>query len=185
MSDSRTLLALARQSLGEPRHAAANLMALEVPMAAVWPAFFLVNILTVILGQLIGAGQTPPLLVAGFTIAFGLVSVVLIHRIGGAFGGIGTFDDTLMLTTFLQTLFLAGQAAQVALLVVLPPLAGVFGIALLFFVAWLNINFIAALHGFSSLWRALAVLLAASFILAVIVMFVLSATGQLPEAPPA
>ena len=181
MTLGRTLMALARQSLTEPRAAAANLIALDLPMSVVWSGFFVVNIISVILGQMFLGSDTAPFVVAAFTIVFSLFSVALVVQMGRFLGGTGQFREALMLTAFLQGVFLVGQAIQILLMIILPPLAGTYGIFLLLFVAWINVNFIAALHGMASLWRAFGVLMLASFVLAMIAIFFLSMTGQLPE----
>lgn len=185
MTATNTIAAIARQSLSEPRPAAANLMALGIPMPVVWNAFILVNILSVLLAAAMSGFQlqTPPILAAAFATGLSLASVVLIVKIGQALGGHGTFADALLLTTFLSAIFLAGQLFQLVLLLVLPPLAGLFGIALILFGAWLNINFIAAVHGFTSLWRAVGTLALGSLVLAMIVLFFMSMTGNIPGAP--
>lgn len=186
MSLGTTLAALGRQSLTEPRPAAANIMALGLPIQAVWPAFFLVNILSVLVASVLPGAEAgaPPITAALFTTALSLGSVVVVLKVGHALGGHGTFSDTLLLTTFLSALVLAGQCVQIILAFVFPPMAVVFGIALILFAVWLNINFIAAIHGFTSLMRAFGVLIIGSFVLAVCVMIVLAMTGNLPEPPP-
>lgn len=185
MSLFQTLAALGRQSLTEPRPAAANLMALGLPIQAVWLAFFLVNILGVMIAFFL-PGADPggsPIMGALFATGVSFASVVVILKVGQALGGTGTFGDTLLLMTFLSAIVFAGQIVQLVLTVVLPPMAFVFGIAVILFAVWLNVNFIAAVHGFSSLMRALGVLVLGSFILAVIMMIVLTLTGNMPEPP--
>lgn len=184
MSMANTLAALARQSMTEPRPAAANLMALGIPREALWPAFVLVNIVSVVLAALMfGPQEVPPFRTAAVSLVSSVLSIMLVLKLGQLMGGKGTFEDTLLLTTFLQAIFLVGQVIQVFISFIFLPLAGLYFFALLIFVIWLNINFIAALHGFTSLWRAFGTLMLASFALAMLFMFYLGLTGQLPEPP--
>ena len=183
MSPGQTLVAIGRRSLTEPRPAAADLMALGLPMQAVWTGFFLTNILGILVSSLLPGAAGSPFLSALFAIALSLGSVVVVVHVGRALGGHGTFADTLLLTTFLSALVLVGQVAQLVLSLVFPPVAGIFGIAVILMAVWLNVNFIAAIHGFSSLLRALGVMVLGSFVLALGVMVVLALTGNLPEPP--
>ena len=184
MSLGTTLATLGRQSLTEPRPAAANLMALGLPVQAIWLGFFLINILGILVASFLpGSDGGQPILSAIFATALAFGSVVVVLKVGQALGGHGTFADVLLLTTFLSALVLAGQIVQLVLALVFPPLAVVFGFAVILMAVWININFIAAVHGFSSLMRAFGVLVLSSFVLAMIAFFVLAATGNLPEPP--
>ena len=90
-------------------------------------------------------------------------------------------DEALLLTVFLQAILFTGQLIELGLLILLPPIAGLFSVALIVVAFWLNINFIATLHGFSSLWRAFGVLVIATVAVALVLVFLMTLTGIGPE----
>ena len=176
---------LARQAVTEPREAASTLLSMGIPKAAYWPAFFALVALSVILAETVALVAPPaptvvmpgPLLMAALTALISAISVWAVWRVGRAAGGTGSFDEALLLTVFLQAILLAGQVVEFLLLLILPPLSGLFGIALIVLAFWLNINFIATLHGFSSLWRAFGVLVIATMGVALVLVFLMTLTG--------
>lgn len=177
-------LPVVKQSLREPREAAATLLSMGVPKALLWPGFALLVVLSVILifasGPLTAPGSENPVSPFGLTITSGLAgaaSVFLVWKIGELLGGKGGFDETLLLTVFLQGMIFAGQLIELALIMVIPPLADIYYIALIVFMFWLNLNFIAVLHGFGSLWRAFGVLILASIGVAFVLVFAMSLAG--------
>ena len=177
-------LPVAAQAIREPREAANTLMSLGVPSAALWPAFGALVCLTVILTSLSGGQSTggEAALVGPLSLAFtsalaGAASVFLVWKIGGALDGTGSFEETLLLTVFLQGIVFAAQLVEFVIFLFLTPLAGVFSIAVIVLTFWINLNFIAALHGFTSLWRAFGVLLFASLGVALILVFAMSLLG--------
>jgi hypothetical protein len=78
------------------------------------------------------------------------LSVVLIHRVGQAFGGRGSFPDALLIVVWLQVLTLALQVLQLLATVIAPPLAGIIGLGGFVLFLWLMTAFITELHGFRS-----------------------------------
>ncbi len=70
---------------------------------------------------------------------------------GKGFGGTGSFEETMLLITWLQFILVCLQVAQTLALVLLPPFAGMIGIGALVLFFWLLVNFVAVLHGFTSL----------------------------------
>ena len=172
------------QALREPREAASTLMAMGVPHAALWPAFGALVALSVILSFVTGGvdqsaneAALGPLMLAISSAVAGAASVFLVWKIGVAMDGKGSFEETLLLTVFLQGVIFAGQLVEFVLFLFMPPLSGVFSIALIVLTFWINLNFIAALHGFPSLWRAFGVLLFASLGVALILIFLMSLAG--------
>lgn len=179
-----TFLPIAVQAVREPREAASTLMSMGVPTAALWPAFGALVCLSVILSFLSGglepaAGQAAlgPLVLAVTSSVAGAASVFLVWKIGAAMGGTGRFEEALLLTVFLQGMIFAGQLIEFMLYLVVPTLSGIFSIAIILLTFWINLNFIAALHGFASLWRSFGVLLFASLGVALILIFVMSLLG--------
>ncbi|SMX24483.1 hypothetical protein [Boseongicola aestuarii] len=179
-----TFFPIAAQAVREPREAASTLMSMGVPTAALWPAFGALVCLSVILSFLSGglepaAGQASvgPLVLAVTSAVAGAASVFLVWKVGAAMDGTGRFEEALLLTVFLQGLIFAGQLVEFVLYLVVPALSGVFSIAIILLTFWINLNFIAALHGFSSLWRSFGVLLFASLGVALILIFLMSLLG--------
>ncbi len=177
-------LPVVRQLFREPREAASTLLSMGVPKQVLWPAFTLLVVLSVILIFLIGAptGPNDEAIVSPFSLTLssalaGAASVILIWKIGDFMGGKGGFDETLLLTVFLQGMIFAGQLVELALVLVIPPIADIYYIALIVFMFWLNLNFIAVLHGFGSLWRAFGVLVFASIGVAFVLIFAMSLAG--------
>lgn len=178
-------LNLGRQALSEPREAAATLLSMGVPREAYWPAFFLLVVLSVLLNEVLSlispapplAPTIPPIVMGLITAVISAVSIWAVWKVGQAMGGTGTFNETLLLTVFLQGILFAGQLVELALLLAMPVLAGLFSLALVLFALWLNINFIATLHGFTSLWRAFGVLIMATLGVALALVFLMTLTG--------
>ena len=178
-------LNLGRQALSEPREAAATLLSMGVPREAYWPAFFLLVVLSVLLNEVLSlispapplAPTIPPIVMGLITAVISAVSIWAVWKVGQAMGGTGTFNETLLLTVFLQGILFAGQLVELVLLLAMPVLAGLFSLALVLFALWLNINFIATLHGFTSLWRAFGVLIMATLGVALALVFLMTLTG--------
>ncbi|MXQ07589.1 hypothetical protein GQ651_06995 [Alphaproteobacteria bacterium GH1-50] len=176
---------LARQALTEPREAASTLLSMGVPKAAYWPAFFALVALSVILNEVVAlmtpgpaiGPQIAPLVMAALTALISAVSVWAIWKVGRAMGGTGSFDEALLLTIFLQAILFTGQLVEVGLMLILPPIAGLFSVALIILAFWLNVNFVAALHGFTSLWRAFGALILATLGVALVLIFLMTLTG--------
>jgi hypothetical protein len=78
------------------------------------------------------------------------LSAVLIHRVGQARGGTGSFVDAMLIVVWLQVLMLALQVVQLLALVIAPPLAALLNLGGLVLFFWLMTNFVAELHGFTS-----------------------------------
>jgi len=158
------LLRMARDTVSNPREGAAMILKLDLPMRALWLSFGLVIVLSMFLGEavtlLMGAPDpaampadmmvspiTMGVLQAGFLflVAHGMA------RIGQLFGGTGGFDGALALVVWLQFIFLVVQVIQLAAMLIVPPVAGLITILAMGLFFWLLVNFIATLHGFTSL----------------------------------
>lgn len=155
------IMRLAVETVSEPRAVATRLMGLGMPRSALWQLVVLVVVLSVILAQLttlVAPRAMGMEMMLGGPLMLGLVQVALTvllvfgtFYIGRAFGGTGRFDDTILLIVWLQVVMILLQLLQTALLMVLPPLAAVVGVAGLVIFVWIFINFVATLHGFASL----------------------------------
>lgn len=180
----QALISIAREAYRDPREAAVRLLSLGLPGAAVWPAFGVIILVSVLVG---GIGDTiaPP--AAGQPVSYFLLCVLLgviflafavgVWKIGEAFGGKGSFEETMIVGIFFQAVLLPLQAVHLALAIVVPGVAGLFGILLLFYGVWVNVNFIDALHGFASFGKSLGVLILASFVAAIALLLVIVLVG--------
>lgn len=167
-----SLFAQASRVWREPRASAADILQLGVPSTALMPALLLVVVISVIFDTLlsivmIGPDQTsaPFRLALIYMVIVALFSVVL-TGVGRMFGGNGTFPNALMLAIFLQALLVPASAIQLVLAIISPQLAFLFIFVVAAVFIWLQVNFVAALHGFEKLGRAFMALLIASFIVA-------------------
>jgi hypothetical protein len=163
MSLADRMTRLARLTLQNPRQAARALLAEGVPLSARTTGLLLVAVVSALLASiqisLNPQGLDPisaVLLASPFRAAlvqwgFLALSVLLIHRVGLAFGGTGSFPDALLLVVWLQCLTLVLQVLQLASSVMVPALAGMIGLAGFVLFLWLMTNFIAELHGFRAL----------------------------------
>ena len=158
------LLRMARHTVSNPRDGAAVILKLHLPMRALWLAFGLVIVLSMFLGEAVAllmgppdqAAMPPEMMVSPITMgviqaAFLFLVAHGIARIGQLFGGSGDFQGALALIVWLQFIFLVVQVIQLAAMLVVPPVAGLITILAMGLFFWLLVNFIATLHGFSSL----------------------------------
>jgi hypothetical protein len=187
------LIRLAQLTLANPRQAAQVLLAEDVPMRARTAGLLLVAVVSALLASLqIGLDRQPldvftaymlasPFRAAIFQWFFLALSVVLITRVGQAFGGRGSFADALLIVVWLQLLTLALQVLQLVASVVAPPLAGIIGLVGFGLFIFLMTTFIAELHGFASRGKVFAGMaltaLATGFVLGILLMLIVG-----PEA---
>ena len=193
MTLGERFLSLTQLTLQDPRQATRVLLAEGVPMRARTGGLLLVAVVSAVFAS-IQLGASPQALdpLSAFMLAspfraavvqclFLALSVVLIHRVGRAFGGKGSFPDALLVVVWLQLLTLAIQVLQLAATLVAPPLAGIIGLGGFVLFLWLMTAFIAELHGFAS--RGLVFLgmvlsaLGAGLILGIVMILILG-----PEA---
>ncbi|MEM7719902.1 MAG: YIP1 family protein [Pseudomonadota bacterium] len=165
-----SLLAQGVRAVREPRAAAADILALGVPRDVVLPALVLVAILNVMLDTALFAAipdvqiTSEPLRSLVFYLCVASGFALILSFVGKWFQGVGNFEDALLLIVVLQAMILPATAIQVMLALFSPSLAILFLYAVVLYMVWVQINFVAALHGFSTLGRAVAVTLIASFI---------------------
>lgn len=132
--------ALAVLTLQDPRQAARTLLAEGVPLRARTAGLLLVAVVSALLASLqLGTGRqgldpfsafmlASPFRAAVVQWLFLALSVVLIHRVGRAFGGRGALADALLIVVWLQLLTLVLQVLQLVASLIAPPLAGVIGL---------------------------------------------------------
>jgi hypothetical protein len=191
------LVNLAQLTLQDPGQAARVLLAEGVPMRARTGGLLLVAVLSALMASLqVGTGRADldpfsafmlasPFRAALFQWGFLALSVLLMHRVGRAFGGRGSLADALLVVVWLQIIMLGFQTLQLVVSPILPPLAGVIGLVSFVVYFWLMSCFIAELHGFASRGRVfLGIILtglAAGLVLAVLMILFLGPEAVLPN----
>jgi hypothetical protein len=192
-----SLLRLARDTVSNPREGAATVLSFAPERAAIWLMFALVIVLSLLLreivalsinfpteGPILGPMQNSPIVLGLVMAGFLFIIIHAVHRIGGFFGGTGSFEEAALLVIWLQFILICVQVIQIVTLFVLPPLAGLITIVAIALYVWLLVNFIAVLHGFTSLGMVFVATLASAFALLFAFSIVLSLLG-LGVAPPA
>lgn len=180
------LLQAARFTVQDPRAGARALMAMRLPMSVRWLAFGLVvtgsSLMTVLAVRFSPAGSDPavaqvlsqPIALALMQGVVMLVFAQLMARVGQLAGGKGGFADALLLLTWVQVILMLLQIAQIVLELALPPLADLLGLLGLGLMFWLVTNFVAELHGFTSLGAVFAgvicTLLVAGFVVTMLLV---------------
>jgi len=178
-----TLLAQGVRAWREPREAAADVMALGVPREAMVPGLLLIVVVSVIINALAEMLSPSPMSVIShfqmtvFLLVLFATFAFAVCKVGQAFDGAGSCSDSLLLAVFFQAIFVPAQMLQVVLIAVAPGLASLFALFLFGFGIWVNINFIAALHGYPTLGKAFGVLIAASFVVAIAMILVAPVIG--------
>jgi hypothetical protein len=154
------VLKLVWDSIKTPQEGASAILNFAPNRVTIWYMLALVVILSVLLAQgtnlLFGGDVAGPFTMSPISLGIiqGVLLIVMIYAtywIGRAFGGSGSLEETMLLVTWLQFILVCVQVAQTLAMVVMPPFAGLIGVAALFIFFWLLVNFIAVLHGFSSL----------------------------------
>jgi hypothetical protein len=182
-----SLLAMAWRTIRNPREGATELLSLGVPREALWPALALVVVLSILFAQVTSLLMTGQSGTAGMPIgpaATGFIQLLLlvvmvfaIFWIGRAMGGSGSFEEAVLLVAWLQFIMVCLQVVQAAALLILPPVAGLIGIAGLVLFLWLLTNFIAVLHGFSSLVQVFVMIIVAAIGIAFGLSIILTLIG--------
>lgn len=178
-----TLFSQGARAFREPRAAAADLIALGIPREVLLPAMLLVVVLSVIINA-VAEALAPSLMstvthfqMTVFLLALFVAFALAMCKVGQALGGIGQCQDSLLLAVFFQAIFIPLQIFQVVLLAISPVLASFLALFLFVLGIWVNINFIAALHGYSSLGKAFGVMILSSLVVAVVMMLVAPLVG--------
>jgi Yip1 domain len=165
-------------TISRPRDMARHLIALNPPMALRWQGFLLMTLLSTVLpfaaGWIAGGemraefAAASPFVMVLLQLAFNGITVVLVHRIGQALGGKGTFPDALLLIVWMQVVLMVPQLAQCLVMIVAPglmlPIIAASGVLLF----WLLSNFTAELHGFQSALRVFGSICGIIFLIALL-----------------
>jgi hypothetical protein len=184
------LLRLARETVSNPREGAATVLSYAPVRQALWLMFALVVVISLLLreivtvfagiasdGPIMGPMQDSPYILGLVMAGFLFLTIHAVHRIGRFFGGTGSFEESALLVIWLQFILICIQAIQIVTLFILPPLAGLITIAAIAIYVWLLVNFIAVLHGFTSLGMVFVATLLSSFALLIVFSIVLSVLG--------
>lgn len=193
MTDIATLgnlVRLARDTISNPREGATTVLSFAPSRQALWLMFALVVVVSMMLGEIVALLAPPPaegpmtdpftrspMLLGLVQAGFLFIMIHLIYRVGAFFGGTGRFEETALLVIWLQFIFACVQIVQIIAMLVIPPLAvfiTLLAIALFF---WLLVNFIAVLHGFTSLWAVFFMTFLAGFGALTLLSMILSALG--------
>ena len=189
------LLAMVGRSLRSPREGAEEVLALGVPKEALWLILAIVVVLSVVLAQatsliVVGAGGemfdgllSNPMVTGTIQLGLLLLMIAAVYVIGRAMGGSGSFEESMLLMSWLQFIMVVIQVAQTLAMLVLPPVAGLIGVAALVIFFWLLTNFIAVLHGFRSLAQVFVMILVSGFTIAFFFSLVLTLLGVTMPMP--
>jgi hypothetical protein len=184
---TQNLLVAARDTLRDPAGAARYVMGLNLSTAQGLMALVLTatlaTLLTALMQGFLGPIDDPgmqnlfnqPFLLAISQFGLMLLGAALMWRLGQAFGGKGSFAQSLALVAWLEVVLILLQLVEVLVLLALPILALPIGLFSIFAFFFLLTHFTAALNGFVSLTKtffailgtAVALLFLASIVLMV------------------
>lgn len=181
------LLALALRSVADPVEGGKAVLALNPVMAVRWmllvaaisTAIVVLYIAPVLMG--VAAEMPPPLYFALWQLGLNLFAIALISYVGRAFGGTGSFPDTLFLMGWLQALTVPLLVLQLVVTAILPGLNVMVVMAEVALSIWLLTGFVCAIHGFTS---RIAVLIGGLMVLMAVSMVVSTLLLMLGFEPP-
>jgi hypothetical protein len=180
------LVAMAWRSVKNPREGATEVLSLGIPREALWPALALVVVLSILLANvtaLILAGEAAAAMPVGpaatgfIQLALLVVMVFAVFWIGRAMGGTGSFEESVLIVAWLQFIMVCLQVVQAGILVISTPIAEIFGLLGVLLFLWLLTNFVAVLHGFSSLFQVFVMILVSAFGIAFGLSIILTLIG--------
>lgn len=191
-----SILAMVWRTVKNPREGAAEVLSLGIPREALWTVLALVVVLSILLAQVMsllvlsggGAIAGPisigPLATGFIQILLLILMVFAIYWIGKAVGGTGSFEEALLLVSWLQFIMVCLQAVQTVFVLILPPMATLIGVLGLALFLWLLTNFIAVLHNFRSLPMVFMMIILSAFGIAFglsIILALIGVTGPIME----
>lgn len=192
------MIALMKHTLREPRRAFARLRALALPMSARWGLVIMAAAASSVLsfvGTLLfpapAAGSADVLHVLSVTpwamaatqVGSAALAAYLLAEVGRIFRGTGSFADALLAVGWVETMMVALQALQLVLVLVLPPLAGLVGIASLVLATLLVILFTMELHGFRNPLLVVLGIIGTVMVTGFVLSLAAATLGILPEVP--
>jgi len=184
-----TIKGLVRMTLSNPRAAVAVLLRIALGQGVLLQLASIVVVLGVaesyvysvvspVPGNpLIDGLMGNPVLLAVVQFMGLMLSVLAIYLVGRAFGGTGTFEQSLLISIWLQFYMLIVQTGLIVIALLSSGLAQALDSAAFVYMIWLLVNFIAILHGFTSLWKVFAGLVATSLAASFVIIFLLMLAG--------
>ncbi|SFR48652.1 Yip1 family protein [Litoreibacter janthinus] len=162
------LLQLVGETLRRPSQAAETVLNFKLERGTLWLTLALVSIVSVLFNALTmafvppemvanqGALPTSPFLLVLVIWGLLVLSVFFTHYISRAFDGAGTLDGSLITVIWMQIVLLVLQVFQIALFIIAPIVAVLFGWVAAAYVFYVFLQFVRVLHGFRSLGLVLA-----------------------------
>jgi hypothetical protein len=189
--------ALVGLSFRDPQAAARDLMAQGWPIQARWMALLAAVSVSALLASLAAAlfsapgpegGRVvvlsqQPMVLAIMQMGAIVLAAGLMSGVGRMFGGGGRFEDALLLTVWIEVLLLIVQAAQLVLSLILPGVAGIFGLLAIALFLWLTVQFTKALHRFHSTPKVVLGMIGTVFVAGFVLSLLAAALGIMPEMP--
>ncbi|WP_099824062.1 Yip1 family protein [Oceaniglobus indicus] len=175
MMSLSVLLPMAAQTFRTPADVARRLMDMNLSRAVLWQALTLVVVISILLAEATnfimlsavdvpeGVFVIPPLTMGLIQLSLLIAMVFAIFWVGRAMGGTGRFQDGLVAVVWLQFIMVCLQVVQTVSMLILPAIAWLVGIFGLVAFLWLLTHFIATVHGFTSLGKVFAMIIATSF----------------------
>ncbi|SHG29703.1 YIP1 family protein [Cognatishimia maritima] len=170
-----------------PRTAASRLLGLQLARSETWAALALASVLNAIaffITALVFPFTQSPIfeILSPVTMAT-LLFVIMIVGAGSLFyagkfiGGAASFDDVLVLVTWLQYMRFAVQVIGFGLMLFIPSLANVVMMVASLYGIWILLNFMNEAQGFDSLGKSTANLLFSFLGLTVVLSILFSVAG--------
>lgn len=179
----RDVTALLRLTLADPARGARAVLSLGIPRQHHWTLFLLAITLSGVVYQaavLIVQPQVPEgaavpsgFLMAAVTGGSILFLALAIRWVGRLAGGSGALEDVLLLVIWFQFVLITLQIVELAVMLIAPFLGAVVLYAFLAYIVWVLTNFIAVVHGFTSLGRVFLGMVLALFAFAFLVSLIL------------
>lgn len=149
-------------TLQSPREGAEAVLAHTHARQFLWALLALATVLSVLMVQVMRFAfpqppdtaimpfQSAPLLFALIMWGSLVLMVFCVYYIGRAFGGTGSFQDSLLVVIWMQFLLMVSQALQILLAIVSLGLAALLGVGFIIYWVWIFASFITVLHGFQN-----------------------------------
>lgn len=106
-----------------------------------------------------------------------VITVHVLHWLGAAIGGTGSLANMLAVLVWLQGLRVMAQVVLLVLMLAVPSLAGLFGLAVAILSLWILVHFVNEAAGLDSIFKTVVVLLSAMVGVILGLSFILTITG--------
>ena len=185
------MLSLVFASLTSPREVAPTILKWQIEMEVVVKAAFLVAAVSGLLDALArvllplppeveAAVMLSPIAMAGIQLGSMFLVAAMMFQVGRLFGGKGDYEGALKTTVWISLVGLFLNAITLVLLAFVQPFGELFQLATLIWMLVIFTIFIQQLHGFESFFMTLACSLGALFLLAVVIVILLTLFGLMP-----